>query len=190
MHYLYFVLLGKDEATTSQEARDMAQSRLEEENFASDQNGFFGSSKADWYVIGGRWSGELTRLMLDKEKLKKCDDEFEKEYGWHTGGEEKVTKEQRHEQYKTVFAKHFPEFAGLLPQWRDTYAGNGFEDDAMQLTEPLLEALQKEYNGKKVGEMNGGTVEVFDAENFDETTVDRLTKEDIGKWIVVVDYHN
>lgn len=58
MHILYFVKIT--DAENSQEAREKATQVLDDNNFASDSNGFFGNSKADWYVVGGRWSGILS----------------------------------------------------------------------------------------------------------------------------------
>jgi len=79
MHTLYFVKL---KAENSKEARRKAYNLLEENNFATDNQGFYGSSKADWYVVGGRWSGlftdkketeELIKPLLEKELKERPD---------------------------------------------------------------------------------------------------------------------
>jgi len=67
MHQLYFVYLEKEmKIKTSQEARNAAIENLNENNFADCDSGYFGSSKADWFVIGGRWSGILTEALGEK----------------------------------------------------------------------------------------------------------------------------
>jgi len=67
MHCLYFVKIDDKEIKTSQQAREHATNILDANNFASDSNGFYGNSKADWYVVGGRWSGLLSKKQ-DEER--------------------------------------------------------------------------------------------------------------------------
>lgn len=112
-----FLTFSKNDAENSEDARDLATDFL---NF----NGFVGNDKkyssgvADWFVIGGRWSGELTRIHLDKEKLKACNKEFEEKYGWFLGGENGVTETQRRKEYQEVFKKYFPDFRGMIAKFR------------------------------------------------------------------------
>lgn len=61
MHYLYYVAVPKGENTTNS-AKAIARDTLENNNFSSDNNGFWGSSKSDWFVMGGRWGGHLVKL--------------------------------------------------------------------------------------------------------------------------------
>jgi len=118
---------------------------LLDEGFASE--GRFSGGRADWFVIGGRWSGDLTRLHLSQRKLRACDKEFEKKYGWWIGGEDRVTDDQRKAQYAEVFRKHFPDFDGLIPAWRDQYAEMGCDDDAMIVDDAISAAIKKETDG-------------------------------------------
>lgn len=61
MHHLYFVLLEDAEIADSMDARNQAVDLLEEEGFCA--QGYFGFGKGDWYVVGGRWSGELDSVQ-------------------------------------------------------------------------------------------------------------------------------
>lgn len=176
MHYLYFVKIGK--AKNSADARKRAQNELEHNGFVGD-GGYFGGGKSDWFVIGGRWSGELQELLMKKEyhaELKKvCP--MENEWG-HTTDE----KKKHAKQFQTVWEKLGGK--GKNPYARSQYDVDGYEDDATKITAALLKAIQKHKDYKEA------EVEVFDADNMDEYAVKDLKKSDIGKWLVVVDYHN
>ena len=182
MHYLYYVII--DEAKNSQEAREYVRQELENQNFASDSNRFFGSSKADWFVIGGRWSGNLQKTMLLAGKLQGKDffkeierrnlfEKSEKEKNWTTSADV--------EKYKDKLQALWEEIGGVdvNPYNRDNYNHTGYDDDAMKITPELLAELKKEKE-----------VEVYLADAPDETLANELDKEVLGKWIVVVDYHN
>lgn len=65
MHTRLLLTFAHRRAATSDEARAYAAERLEEDPSFVGEGGRFGSSIADWFVIGGRWSGELTRTLLD-----------------------------------------------------------------------------------------------------------------------------
>jgi len=180
MHYRYLVTIPKDKAKDSADARRCVNSFLEEEGFCS--QGRFSSGMADSFVIGGRWSGELTSMCLDQEKLKKVNEELGEDHFWF-GGKGGMTKEKRLEQYKKVFMKHFPDFNGILPLWRDSYNPDGMEDDAKIIDEVLwnnlMEKVIKENNEEHFSDM--------------EYELDSSAKKEdvVGKyWVVVVDYHN
>ena len=110
------------------------------------------SGLADWFVIGGRWSGDRTRTLLDEPKLRRVEQEFEEKYGWWTGGKEHVTEEQRREQMQEMFDSEFPDFTGEFPYWRNQYEQMGYEDDAMILTQELYDRLLKGYEGQEDSE--------------------------------------
>ncbi len=69
MHHFYLV---KVKAENADDAIAEATSALDGNNFASDSNGFFGSSKADWYVVGGRWSGVLAGVNDEEREKRDC----------------------------------------------------------------------------------------------------------------------
>jgi len=177
MHYRAFVTFNKDEAKNSEEARKYAQNRLIEEGFA-DQERRFNASPADWFVIGGRWSGELTRMQFKKEKLVEFSDEFGKKHGWHTN--HKNSDAKRMKQATKLFKKYFPTFKGLIPYWRDTYNHLGYEDDAMIVTPHIYKTFLKEHEGSEE-----------DGEHFWDLDYDAVNPDFIeNKWIIILDYHN
>lgn len=178
MHSLYFVLLGKD-IENSEDARDIARNTLDEQGFAG-ENGFFGSSKADWYVIGGRWSGELSKIQLKKDFFKEADLLVKPKHDFGMSSDE---IEKNKDGLQALWEKMGG--VGINPYNRNSYDHQGAKDDAQKLTPALIKAVKKTYKHKK-GD-NG--VEMFDAESFDELRADSLSLEDVGKWLVVIDYH-
>lgn len=176
-----YVLSDKEKYSTSEEARLGTMQQLLSEGFNATQT--FASGIADWFVVGGRWSGELIRIHLDQKKLEKCDKEFEKKYGWFTNG--KIGKEKRQEQYKKLFKKYFPTYKGECLQWRNSYNETGYIDDGMIVNDLMYEKIIKDgldkdyYDGGKVVDM---MYEEQGIETTPENTIDK-------KWIVVIDFH-
>ena len=70
--------------------------------------------------------------------------------------------------------------AGENPLGRDSYAEFGFEDDAMLLTAGLIEKIKSQYKGEVLG----------DLDQCQEREPEELDEGDIGRWCVVIDYHN
>lgn len=176
MHARLLVTFNRDEAETSLEARSYVMDYLQENGFAGE--GRWGGGYADWFVIGGRWSGALTRALLDKKKLAKVEKEFEEAHGWWVGGKERVTEDQRREQMNAIFDREFPDFTGEMPYWRKQYEAYGSEDDAMILTQELYDALLKEYKGQD------------ESEHHADVEYEPVSPAIVGKkWLVVVDYH-
>jgi len=91
----------------------------------------------DWYVVGGRWSGEHTLWLLKKKfgakKINRINDEFDKEVGWWVNAEN--SKEKRAKQYEEIFRKHISkeEYNGMMPAWRDNYKEDGYSDDIIEM---------------------------------------------------------
>ncbi|SRR6266404_7433199 len=131
-------MFKKDEADTSEEARRHVNHTLLAEGFAN-QDSRLGAGLADWFVIGGRWSGALTRALLDKATLETVEKAFEEQHSWWVGGQEHVTEEHRREQMKEIFYHEFPDVQGEMPFWRDQYREHGYEDDAIILTQELYQ---------------------------------------------------
>lgn len=175
MHTLYFVKL---KAENSEEARRTAYNLLEENNFAQ---GFYGSSKADWYVVGGRWSGlftnkketeELIKPLLEKELKERPDLLSYLSINSHI-----VSKELK-DQIDAIST----EKTGLV-YFRNSY--NSYEDDAVLITKEILEKLHnEEYNNIEIADVNE------DEYIEEEYTCDKLTDKNIGEWLVIIDYHN
>lgn len=184
MHYRYIVVMDKDHADTSEEARTDVRDYLEENDFAGSGRRF-NSGLADWFVIGGRWSGELTRVGIGEEKMEAFYSQFDKNFGLWTSGKSGVTDEMRKEQIESEFWKFFPDYSGFrkplpLVFSRSQYKDNGYEDDAQIIDEALYENLIKDLQEK------------LDEESYlDIDYKENATKEEmLGRWVVVVDYHN
>src|SRR5205823_12102965 len=58
-HYRFLVTFDCERAASSDEAREHVYDTLMHEGFCGE--GRWGGGLADWFVIGGRWSGELSR---------------------------------------------------------------------------------------------------------------------------------
>lgn len=186
MHYLYFVAKKKEEGDKKEKIASEVNHQLESEGFAS-EGGFFSNSKADWFVMGGRWSGELAQIKLDgwhekaREVAKKGRSEKEKGYDFITGEDIKRNEKELQELWEKLGGK------GKHSWNRDQYYGV-YEDDTMLLDKELYEALKKkEYNEVEVAIMDEGYIE-------DEMLLKdflKKEKEVVGNyWICVVDYHN
>lgn len=185
MHTLYFV-----KTKIKEDARRRAFNILEENNFASDSNGYWGSSKGDWFVIGGRWSGLMTQKSdaykkaqklikpLLEENFKENNEKIENLLTYLNINEHVVSSE-----LKNKIDKIFIKETGL-PYFRNTYDHFGYTDDVFEITKENLAILKKDYADCEVAEIEdeGDWVET-------EYPVEKLTEEDIGSYLVIVDYH-
>lgn len=179
MHFRLLVTFDIKQANNSEEARQLVMDALSNDPSFVGDGGLFGSPLADWFVIGGRWSGEITKALLDQKKLSLFVNNFENQYGWSTGGKKKITEKQRRSQALKMFKKHFPGFQGIMPYWRDTYTQIGAKDDAAILTEKLYNALLKEHEGE------------YATDHYVDLDREAAGKEMIGKkWLVICDYHS
>ena len=181
MHFRFLVTCSRDEAQTSAEARGHVNSFLEEEGFCS--QGRWGGGMADWFVIGGRWSGELSRHSWAREVTGQIA-QMEKQHGVQVWGafygdpeKERVQKELA-ARIQQLWDAEAPDAFKGIPYQRDTYQNNGYEDDAMLLTRELYDALLKQYEGQE------------DSDYHADLEYEAVSQEMIGKkWLVVVDYH-
>ena len=190
MHSLMFVCIPKEKVETSEKAREHVVGYL------AAKEGFLGADSnppaglADYFAIGGRWSGVLTTAHLDSAKLEQFEEEFNKTYrlsNWCLSvyGKEEVTKQQLREQAKALWKKYFPDYEGEMVYWRDTIEDDdtrmlGYEDDAMIVDTRIYERFVK----GKVQDRPGSGVVIFEDQQKDDP------EKIIGNyWIVVVDYH-
>jgi hypothetical protein len=186
------VTISREGIKTSEEARNAVHNKLlEDQSFCGD-GGRFGSPVADWFVIGGRWSGELSRASWAK-KLTQNIEQLEKEAGveiWGThyaSGDMQKKQEELKKAIEQLYKKSLPKIFldKDLVYDRDTYKQLGYEDDAMIVTETLYNALLKEYEGKDecIGQ--------WDTVSFSDLDYEAINPEFISnKWLVVVDYHS
>ncbi len=177
MHYRLFVTFTHDHASNSEQARHYAYDTLLAEGF-TESDGLFNEAPSDWFVIGGRWSGELltgnNTAFYDKSKeLIGESDQFISQDGTKAHAKE--------------LNQYWAELGGQdeHPWLRDNYDHWGYEDDAQILTPETYELIRK-YEGDWTHEEGEWSHLVY--VDLDQ---DELNNEFIGKkWIVVVDYHN
>src|SRR5947207_13443557 len=79
MHYRMLVTVDKEGIETSAQARLHVNQELLQDTSFCGEGGHFSAPLADWFVIGGRWSGELSRATWAKGVTKLIDDLEKKE---------------------------------------------------------------------------------------------------------------
>lgn len=175
MHSRLLVTINKENAKNSLEAREYVQTELQNDDSFCGEGGRFGSPLADWFVIGGRWSGDLSFATVDES-------EFGKGVREITGTKESdcgyITSVLREKEKEITALWHKLGGVGQSPLNRDDYNEMGAEDDGQIVTKEIYEKIIK---GLEV-----------DGESFvDLDDNDEISEKFIGnKWIVVVDYHN
>jgi hypothetical protein len=177
MHFRFLVTFKSAAAKNSKQARRYAAQTLDAQGFVGEYG------MADWFVIGGRWSGELSRhswaklITAEMDALEKQHDV--QVWGVFYGDEEKQ-REQRElaDRFQALWNAAAPCAFRDIPIQRDTYKACGYEDDAMVLSEELYDALLNEYAGQRRSEYHVD----LDGEDVSREMVGR-------KWVVVVDYH-
>lgn len=173
MHFRLYVTFDKKNARSSKAAREWVSSFLANDSSFCGDGGRFGSARADWFVIGGRWSGQI-QLALSKSDFYGV---VKKKFSGHEFG---LTMEETKKNAKEI-QKIWKDmgFKGKDPFARDSYANLGCVDDAMLVTKEIYEKILKEYEGQD------------EEEGFVDLDFNMCSKDFIGtKWIVVVDYHN
>jgi len=176
MHCIYFVLVDSDTAKTSEQARVFTHSMLQEEGFVD--GGYFGGGIADWFVIGGRWSGELqaAKLGIDFDTVAEMLIHPKSDFGLSTDEIEAHGLE-----LQKAWTKAGGQ--GTHPYSRDSYQEYGYDDDAIILDTALAENLKRKWKDTK-------DIDVFNHNDYDTFNLHKLTEEHNGNWLVVVDYHS
>ena len=179
MHKFTMFLLPKPMAKTSMEAREVVHSNMLSR---VDEDGM------DWFVIGGRFSGELTRMRMKDKEREEFEEKFAEEYGWWVNKDNPEVK-RRKQEIKLLkemgLDKYIPEGTDCI-YWRDQYETYGYEDDAQILDDELYEKIKEILSKKGLiirEHLTAGAVIFLDGRN-------ELSEDCIGKyWVVVVDYH-
>jgi hypothetical protein len=177
MHFRFLVTFTSEAAKNSTEARRYAALTLDAQGFAGEYG------LADWFVVGGRWSGEFSRHTWAKLISAEMD-ALEREHGVQVSGafygDEEKQREQRElaGRFQAIWNAAAPCAFRGIPIQRDTYKAYGYEDDAMLLSQELYNALLQEYAGQHRSEYHGD----LDGEDVSPEMVGRT-------WLVVVDYH-
>ena len=181
MHARLIALVDWRDDEASLDARMKAQDRLKQEGLV-EGGGLFGPPPADWFVIGGRWSGCLTLARIGEHRLKAFWDAFD------GNGLEDKGSERHRARGEALFRGHFPEMNCDPPMWRTSHRPYGYEDDAQVLDEAICGFLKKLGQYPVAADIDrllrGGCFVDLDDSH------EQLTQEAIGrKWCVVVDFH-
>jgi hypothetical protein len=183
MHYRFLVTFNAGAAKNSTQARRHVEQTLLAEGFVG-ADSCWGYGMADWFVIGGRWSGVLSRhswAALITAQM----DALEKQHGVQVWGAYYSDEASQHlqrdlaERFQAMWNAVAPCVYRGIPIVRDTYKADGYEDDAMLLSQELYDHLLTEYADYSESEYHAD----LDEEDISPDMVGR-------KWLVVVDYHS
>ena len=126
MHHLYFVVTPKgDEDYQSDQVRQYVNSWLQEEGFCS--QGFYSHGKAEWFVLGGRWSGLLTEIDMEENERNQYD-------------------ELGHEDDAQIITQEIIDTLGSIPDFREVGYVNTDTREEGVVSEMLT--IPEEYIGK------------------------------------------
>ena len=179
MHHLMLVTLSLPDGGASAEARDAAFDLLSEDDSFCGKGGRFGCPLADWFVLGGRWSGMLRETILGQHYR----DALEQEFPEFTKG---YFLSSLLEQRKTELNQLWQRCGGTgnHPLSRSGYDHYGAPDDAMLVDQFLYDRFLKPHAGS-TNNIGGDEADFadLDGDEVDESFIGR-------KWLVVVDYHN
>jgi hypothetical protein len=181
-----YAIVPKRLIETPDEARDYAHDALLASDFVSDndENLIFTSPPADWFVIGGRWSGELNPLTAPF--LAKVKEQFKADHTDIFGFDAKFIQD-----HKDQFNKIWQDMGGQgdNPYNRSSYIENGAPDDAAEFTQELYDKIidtpDSSIDFDKV--MVGRDVVAVVLSPDDEEFIPELVG---NAWVVVVDYHS
>lgn len=137
MHYAAYVLVSKLEAKSSLDAREEVRNLLINDPSFIGEGGRFYTPVCDWFVIGGRWSGDLSPQQLRDEFFRQADQL--NSLGKGPGGYSQEFIKNNREQLDAIWQKLGGKYAS--PLTRDQYDELGEEDDAHLLDKPLAERL-------------------------------------------------
>lgn len=177
MHYLMLVTVSASKSDTSTSVRAAVSEALLNDDSFCGEGGRFGSPLADWFVIGGRWSGYLTSSRISEGYRQAVNARFP---GYGDKPYELV--DDHSESLDTIWKALGGEAPD--PYSRDDTKGLGYPDDAQLLTTELYDLLLFDFEGRACIS-DGCHCEYVDLDG------EPLTPDFIGrKWLVVVDYHN
>lgn len=212
MHTRFLVTLPIDLAEDPTEAKGTVEEMLCEEGFiccdgcceydeqeddtetcSNRDTNYFGCGQSDWFVMGGRWSGELSHHSWFKKIEKKVKD-IKAQGKMLCGGDwwehstnkdepptTKALRDMLKQRIERLYAETQPKkYGGKLKYYRNDTGDSTFEDDAMVLNKTLYDNLLKQY------EKRPNIEQYFDLKDRTNTPSRRY----IGKrWLVVIDYH-
>lgn len=139
----------------------------------------------DWYVIGGRWSGELTDMYLkglDEKKWKEYI-ELVKDYSWISLEFSELT---RRKQCVEAFKSIYPDLDHELycTAYRDRYKDTGYNDDIIKWKDlKAINNYKQELKERFYSLLIDGVL-------YEEEYEDQLKNIKDDDYLVIVDYHN
>jgi hypothetical protein len=178
MHHLLLVTLSLPGGHSSEEARKFAFSQLIDDHSFCGEGGRFSCPLADWFVIGGRWSGMLRESLLGQP----YQDAFEQEFPQFTNGFFASTLVDQHKNGLDQLWQRFGG-TGKHPLCRSSYDQLGTNDDAMLVDQFLYDRFLKPASTRRIDGDASPDVTDLDGDDIDESFIGH-------KWLVVVDYHN
>ena len=158
---------------------------LEFSGFA-DPDGY--PAKADWYAVGGRWSGLLTEITPAAVRARKqIERMLRREYPALASGIRGVRYGSPEQEGLRAIAVGRANDLYLdatgVPYERDTDRVAFYDDDAARITAAMLSTVRERYGDVEVCLTRGGAV-------VSEQKLARLADAEIvGAWLVVIDYH-
>jgi hypothetical protein len=187
MHYLYLVAV--DKKIEGEDKIAYVEQTLSNNNFAG-EGGFWGGNKADWFVMGGRWSGFLQEIKLKgfNEKAKAILTQGKENKDFISTEEVETHAKELQDLWESLGGK------GVNTWARDSYKSVGLEDDTMTLDKELYNALKERFT--KPNEYGDETeIAIIDEDGCvgEEMILRDFLKDEsvIDKYdLVVVDYHN
>jgi hypothetical protein len=175
MHHRLLITLDFPPFDDSIHVRRKLYDRLMADDSFCGEGGRFGSPLCDWFVIGGRWSGQLAEIAIGapyKDAVRARFPELAREW-WPQS-----IADQHGAELDALWQAHGG--IGPSPYTRTGYEELGHPDDAMMLTARLYEALLAEYRGQEIN-----------TDGYADLDDEALQPDFVGrKWLVVVDYHN
>ena len=139
----------------------------------------------DWYVIGGRWSGEKLKRSLDSEKFKAFCEEFDRRQftvSGVTAGKQDLNPDSQIEAADALWREHFPDTIDQCPLL--DHAGDRLPGDLGTLGE-----CPKELTACRViiADAEGTTLwmvedSVWNGTNFQETSWSGKVWDAIDQW--------
>lgn len=179
MHFQMLITIEMPLDADSETVRKSVYEALVNDESFCGEGGRFGCPLADWFVIGGRWSGLLAEALIGNAFRRALQATFPE---LKDGELIPAWAEAHPAEMNALWASCGGK--GIHPWNRSSYDEHGYEDDAMPLTQALYDALLAQYKGSAT-EQDGGHCEYADLEH------EQLCPDFIGsKWLVVVDYHS
>jgi hypothetical protein len=180
MHYLMLITLSMLPGENSQQARERAFSLLQDDPSFCGDGGRFGTPFCDWFVIGGRWSGELRKTLMTlmgSRYRTALEERFPKLTGWYSESDIGPHRGALDALWRECGGN------GPSPYNRDAYAEFGYDDDALPVNQAIYDTFLERHRGKADCDDGSG--------RFADLDGDEVSSSFIGcKWIIVVDYHN